>query len=580
MLNMRKTLLATAVITATLSLTACGGSGSDKKNTPVTTTPVNKAPTAILLSANAIVEDSLGAVVGSLSATDDVTTGHTFSTDDARFEIVAGQLKLKADLALNYEEASSVKVAVKVTDAGGLTFSQDLDIAVTDIENQAGVNIYQFDSAFIAGKSSVSYTGQIARHALSAEIKAYMADVSKNAELNNIQAADVAAKLNAMWSDYAAVADSDLTFLGADFPSLQTTLADISSSGKELSGKIAGNDGAKMYKDWQAQGSFVGWTDFGTQAKTPEGLIKHYFDLFVAQVTKSNNGELNQLAGSDTLLPLHVTPEGLDLIQLVQKHTLGAVMFSQGTDDYLEEGLNTEHTQDGSQSYSKLEHQFDEGFGYFGASRNYLEMTDSEIAAGNASTDLNFDGKVDLTAEYVWGNSSNAAKRDLGANGLTDFTAEAMTHFIAGRQLLAQTVGTALTTEQMAQLKVHAAAASLAWEKAIAATVIHYINDVTADIAKFGNDSMNYSDYAKHWAEMKGFALNFQFSPYSPFSDSALNPKKDTVGAAQFAQLHALLQDAPVLNAEKIEAYKADLATARNLLQQAYEFDELITNNW
>ncbi|MDP4984042.1 MAG: DUF4856 domain-containing protein, partial [Pseudoalteromonas tunicata] len=140
--------------------------------------------------------------------------------------------------------------------------------------------------------------------------------------------------------------------------------------------------------------------------------------------------------------------------------------------------------------------------------------------------------------------------------------------------------GTALTTEQMAQLKVHAAAASLAWEKAIAATVIHYINDVTADIAKFGNDSMNYSDYAKHWAEMKGFALNFQFSPYSPFSDSALNPKKDTVGAAQFAQLHALLQDAPVLNAEKIEAYKADLATARNLLQQAYEFDELVTNNW
>lgn len=578
---LRKSLLASAVLAATLGLTGCGGS-SDKKD-PVTppVTPTNQAPTAIALTVSSdFSEDMLGAVVGQLSATDDSTSGLVFTTNDVRFTITDGVLSLKENLALNFEDAATVDVELTVTDAGGLTFTDTLTVNVVDLDAQNGVNVYEFASTFTDG-SSVSYTGQIARHALSAEIKEYMSTVSSDVASNTPE--QVSAQLNALWGDYAAISESNMTFLGDLTNFEQKTFADISGSGKELSGKVAGNDGSKMYKDWLAAGSFVGWTDFGTQAATPEGLIKHLLDLFVAQVAKVNSGEANKVVGTDVVIPVHITPEGLDLVQLVQKHTLGAVMFSQGTDDYLEEGLNSDNVQDGTKAYTKLAHQFDEGFGYFGASRNYLEYSDKEIAIKGGrdefqgKNDINSNGTIDLGAEFVWGNSSNAAKRDLGATNPIDLTAEAMTHFIAGRKILADVVGTPLSDEQMTQLKAHAKAASLGWEKAIAATVIHYINDSIADLAviKTGEFTADqFATYAKHWGEMKGFALNLQFSPYSPFAHSA------TVANADFVSLHTLFKDAPVLDASAVEVYQSDLIQARDILQAAYNFDADTVADW
>ena len=66
---------------------------------------------------------------------------------------------------------------------------------------------------------------------------------------------------------------------------------------------------------------------------------------------------------------------------------------------------------------------------------------------------------------------------------------------------------------------------------AVAATVIHYINDVLADMAATSESEGTFSleDYAKHWGEAKGFGLWFQFNPHSPLIDE------------EFAQLHELL---------------------------------------
>ncbi|MFM9597134.1 hypothetical protein ACKI1O_48190, partial [Streptomyces scabiei] len=97
-------------------------------------------------------------------------------------------------------------------------------------------------------------------------------------------------------------------------------------------------------------------------------------------------------------------------------------------------------------------HQFDEGFGYFGAARNYLEYSDDEIAGKDGRdefkagyNDYSSDGQIDLASEYNWGNSTNAAKRDRGAEVRTDFTAAAMNAFIAGRKLINEAVGNDLT---------------------------------------------------------------------------------------------------------------------------------------
>ena len=81
---------------------------------------------------------------------------------------------------------------------------------------------------------------------------------------------------------------------------------------------------------------------------------------------------------------------------MVEKVLLMAVAFSQGADDYLDldlddkdadgvalaKGVNASNTpkKDGD-DYTQLEHQIDEGYGYFGAARAYLKYDDATIKA-------------------------------------------------------------------------------------------------------------------------------------------------------------------------------------------------------
>jgi len=112
---------------------------------------------------------------------------------------------------------------------------------------------------------------------------------------------------------------------------------------------------------------------------------------------------------------------------------------------------------------------------------------------------------------------------------------------------------------------------------AVAATVIHYINDVTADIMAGapGGSGFVAADYAKHWAEAKGFGLWFQFNPHSPLTDD------------EFIEVHDLLgQNAPGWNPDPDAAdegyteYLTDLGVARSILCDAYLFEEDNCANW
>ena len=135
--------------------------------------------------------------------------------------------------------------------------------------------------------------------------------------------------------------------------------------------------------------------------------------------------------------------------------------------------------------------------------------------------------------------------------------------------------------------------ASIVWEKCVAATVVHYINDVRADMAEYVApdfaDASNFTTMAKHWGEMKGFGLALQFSPASPFRDGSV----EGISVSDLRTALALMGDAPVLAdgsqngvapsgtaQEAIDAYRADLLRARDILQQAYDFDATVVENW
>lgn len=202
-------------------------------------------------------------------------------------------------------------------------------------------------------------------------------------------------------------------------------------------------------------------------------------------------------------------------------------------------------------------------FGYFGASRYYLSQSDDDIAGG-VSLDQNDDGKIDLTTEYNWGASTNAAKRDSGSTTGTNFTADAMNAFLKGRYLISQEA-------DRSEIREQAEVAVLTWEKALAATAIHYINDTLADQAVLGTDDYSFDNHATHWSELKGFSLGFQFNPNSPLSDK------------NFAKLHELIGDAPVLgdaSEDDLADYEEKLLAARDLLAEAYEFEAEDVENW
>lgn len=420
------------------------------------------------------------------------------------------------------------------------------------------------------GKSTVSYSGQTARHVLIEDLKSYMGALTDNILTDKFEPTEegsVVAELNYyLRFDGAANGDNPI-LLSTDPAPLQSTYNEISTN-KQLLDKLAGNDASTDHKNWTG-GDFKGWAN----SSSPQALVESWFEIIEDNSIALYGGAEREVYGQK--LPVYVTESGLDLQQLTQKFLVGAIAFSQAADDYGDDdkegkGLLSPNTKDGDSNYTSLAHAWDEAFGYFGASAAFADLSDEEIANG-CQKDLDNDGKLNLKTEACFGASTNAAKRDIGAKGApTDLTKEAFEGFLKGRALIAA-AGEQLTEAQLTELKQHRDQWSNAWEKAYAATVIHYINDVLADMESFGAEDYSFVDHVKHWSELKGFALSFQFNPRSPLSD------------ADFEQLHALLKDAPVLpdaDAAAIEAYKADLIKARSLLKGAYQFDDANVNGW
>lgn len=546
-------------------------------NFTVTVTDVAEAPTAISLSAMEVAENATGAVIGDLAVTDpDAGDTFTFTVSDDRFEVVNSQLKLKADNKLNYESEQSVTVSVEATDSASNKLSVDFNVVVTDL-----LDTYTFNNA-TANASSVSYSGQIARHLLIAELNNYISS-GLQADLDSGAITTEQAALDRLVSYYDGdweleVADRTLT-TSTIVKAKQTKFGDVSSSSKNLDGKIAGNDAVGQHKDWSTE--FVAFGAKGSQS--PEQLIRALLTEIAANAGQTLAGNVRQDALGNDITKVYLAADGRDLKQLVQKILLGSVAFSQGADDYLDndtdgKGLLSDNTAlvEGK-DYTSLEHQFDEGFGYFGAARDYLDYSDDEIAnkggreAWAGMHDTNGDSEIDFNSEYNFGHSQNAAKRDRGTasrTNPTDLTAEAMNAFLKGRKVIADANTTALTDAQKTELFMYRDAALMAWEKSIAATAVHYINDTTDDYANWGTGSFSYADLAKHWSELKGFLVSLQFNRLSPLTD------------AQFEQANTLIGDAPVLVDANVAAYLTDLKQARDILQAAYGFDAENVANW
>ena len=468
---------------------------------------------------------------------------------------------------------------------------------------EASLDHYAFASAFEPGASSVNYSGQTARHLLISGLTAALSYLTERPGEGDAIAAELWFYIAGTGAD---VTPHGFTVRGGELVVPGPNYGDV-STGKNLIGKIAGGDGAGGGETTRLiNGEFFGWSDGMDADPVPAELVRWFVDRLSAE---ASDGETPLIAvPEDPSLPaatVTVDAHGRDLAQLLTKFVGGAVSFSQGTHDYLQTDFAANLARDGDSSFSVAEHHFDEAFGYLGPARDLLDYTDVDAAAAGGRVthqrgyfDTNDDGDIDLRSEFVFGHAQNCAKRDAGAGegaeGNTDFTTDLMRGFITGRQIIASaSLAGELSDIQRMALDREIRVIATTWEKCVAATVIHYINDTTTDIDQFESpnfqDAANFLNLAKHWSEMKGFALALQFSPFSPFRDDSVAD----INVDDLKHVLALMGDAPVLadgsrmglppvagHQAAVDAYRADLRMARDILQTAYDFAPETVATW
>jgi hypothetical protein len=450
---------------------------------------------------------------------------------------------------------------------------------------------------------SVSYTGQVARQLLISGMVDYMEAMTESGEDEATFAADLDFYMNGDGANDALTGFrlKNGKVDGSDILNA-VTYGDISSD-KNLDGKIAGGNGEGGGEITKLiDGEFFGWegqTEDNQPINLPIDLVYSWTAVLAAQASDGASFTVPTVDGDVSVNSVQYDEQGRNQRQLLQKFLMGAVSFSQGTNDYFQSDWAVQvTTQEGSKNYTEAEHNYDEAFGYYGAARDNNDYTDLEARAKakpgitdpekeNGYYDTNGDGFIDPRSEFNFGHAQNCAKRDVGSadnTNPTDLSTEAMGAFLAGRHIIANaSAAGSITTAELEELEGHIKTAALTWEKCIAATAIHYVNDVTNDIAEFSNGSyasvINFTNLGKHWSELKGFALSLQFSPFSPFRDAAVT----AVNLDSLKTVLSNIGDKPVLATDgqtAIDAYLQALEAARDILQAAYGFDAENVAEW
>ena len=342
--------------------------------------------------------------------------------------------------------------------------------------------------------TSVSYTGQIARHALHDSLKK-IAGSSGSPD-------DLRARMTAYFSGKDDERAIIAPVTKGPFAVTQTRIADI-SKGKNLS--------SKTYK-----GTVAGMPNNMTGAE----LVNFWIDK-AASATK----------GVDLA-------NGYNYPQLISKFLMGAIFYNQVVDGYLDENLGSDKKPNdkpykSGAAYTGKEHSWDEAFGYFGTPAHTMKLTPRQVyeiaKQGSKSkkpkdalafADHNKDGKVNLKTEMTFSPAYYAAGFDASVydkGNATSYLHIITAAFLDGREILTVADGKKLTETQRAKLRAQAAIIGENWERVFAEAIFKYAGSAYKDMVKIKtlldakhDASKATKAYIKHWSELKGFSLALQ----------------------------------------------------------------------
>jgi len=438
---------------------------------------------------------------------------------------------------------------------------------------------YQFESGFSAGESSVAYGEEVTRHLLADAVATTLEELTAQIDSGAVTPAEdvIVASLDRYYGTDASGRAAAPILLTTTPSSSQLTFADLPAT--SLADHMAGSDPATDFRDFST--GLVGWSDatlamHGGDITSPGGLMRAIFETVEANAIARASGTMRPDPVSETgELPVEVTDSGVNLAELTQQLLLTGVAYHQAADRYLDDepadvgsGLYADNVAAVAGSpYTALEHEWDQAWGCFGAARDYGTFAVGDLVDGSPYQDSDSNGSIDLTTEHSFKPAVYLARRDDGsaASAPTSFAARADLAFRTGRSLIVAARGHALTAAERDALRAQRDLILGAWERGIAASIVHYLNGVLLQMELAGTSGYEFGEHTGEWSEMKMFAVGLQFNPHSPI-------------LGRLVELHGLLRDAPVLptpsaTPAELDAYADDLRAARALLGGVYGFN-------
>ena len=391
------------------------------------------------------------------------------------------------------------------------------DASVTDTAAQSDAatplpTTYEFES-MTAGASSVAYPEQVTRHALSDAIATTLEELDAEIDSGAVVPAEtvIVGSLDRYYGMDSTVRAS-LPILLVATPSLtQATFGDLAAA--SLVDRMPGSDPATDFRDFST--GLIGWGDeslaaHGGDVTNPSGFMRAIFETVEANAIARAAGTVRPDPVSEMgEISVVVTDSGVNLGEFTQQLLLTGVAYHQAADRFLDDepddvghGLYADNAAlVAGRPYTALEHEWDEAWGCFGAARDYGTFAVADLVDDSPYQDSNGDAHIDLTTEYSFKPAVYLARRDDGssAGARTDFAARADRAFRTGRALIVRARGHELTDGERDALRVQRDLILAAWERGIAASVVHYLNGVLHQMAMAGTTGYDFGEHTGEW---------------------------------------------------------------------------------
>jgi hypothetical protein len=299
---------------------------------------------------------------------------------------------------------------------------------------------------------NVSYSGQTQRLGMMSELKSYMATsrtMGTALDANRLAAMFANDSANAQWNgsyeDSKQIKSKTFESVQADFDALLIELAEASQS------TVAGSEG-------------------------------------VTGVIESQDGAKSYLIGAD----------GLDHAQVVEKSLMGACFYYQSTAVYFgADRMNVDNEEVTPGKGTKMEHHWDEAFGYLGVPTDFP---------------TNLDGLV------FWGNYSNKRNSVLSCNQ------PIMDAMLKGRA--------AISNDDLTARDEAIEEARETWELISVGSALHYIN---SGMDKFDDKALSLHGLS----EAIGFIYSLQFNPSAKVTNAQVSELLTLIaGSDKFAEMN------------------------------------------